>query len=111
MFLKAIAGFLYGIALLLFLGSCARRDESGEPGIQEIAAQWMVIERTFLTSAGATVPPGLVKETGDFSVLVERFLDSRMYRMYHYIPFSRPDGIAALWRPPPPNEFGADQAV
>jgi signal transduction histidine kinase len=108
MLLKLRAGFFL-LLLSFFLEACARRDESGEPGIQEIVAQWTAIERIFLTNAETS--PAFAGEIDGFSVSVDKFLDSRIYRMYRYIPFSRNKGIDAFLAPPPPNEFGEGQSV
>jgi signal transduction histidine kinase len=99
------------MVFFVFLGACARRDESGESGIQHITAQWTAIERAFLTGAVTPAPPALIGEIDGFSRSVDQFTGSRIYRMYRYIPFSRARGIAALFEPPPPNEIGEPQPV
>ncbi|MDR2053462.1 MAG: sensor histidine kinase [Treponema sp.] len=113
MFLKYGTAVVYVLALFVFSGACARQDESGEgePGIQEIVAQWTAIERAFLTSPETPASPAFAGELDGFSRRVDQFAGSRLYRMYRYIPFSRAQGVAALFEPPPPNEVGEAQAV
>ncbi|MDR0586435.1 MAG: hypothetical protein LBG26_04275 [Treponema sp.] len=109
-FLKDGRKILYAAAIFVSLGACARRGQSAEPRIQDIMAQWTAVERILLT-AEFPVSPALAGEIDDFSRSVDRFLDSRIYRMYRYIPFSRDRGAGAFLAPPPPNELEDDQSV
>ena len=110
-FLKVRGRILYAAAVFVSLGACARQDQSAEPRIQDITAQWTAVERILLTAAEFPVSPALAGEIDGFSRSVDRFLDSRIYRMYRYIPFSRNRGAGAFLAPPPPNELEDDQSV
>lgn len=83
----------------LLASSCFPGAAAQETTVREIMVQWTIIERSFLASA--ETPPAFIRELEGFSELVRGFLGSRMYRMYRYMPFPRPEAPAS-----PPNDPG-----
>jgi signal transduction histidine kinase len=96
---------LCAAALFSSLTACARPGESPRPEIpaREIMVRWMNIERAFLTNAGR--PPGFIGEIDDFSESIHRFLDSRAYRAYRYMPLPPAENAAGSPLPRGTEEF------